>query len=317
MFHEYALDPSTLRCWADFRYLIDQFGMSQGRLISKFPSKWKKVVYDACSGIAPVERSKIEEGLRRIDLKLYAAGRDYDTDLDWIQNAVRSHINSPFRAIITAPEKATTPDCLDHSALSADTDRWQSGIPPVRRSADDMAAAAEKLLRSSSQIVFVDQHYSCMARHGRPLKAFLRYAIQGASIKRIEYHLGCGASSDWFEEKLRKQARFLGLPDEVDLVFYRWKEKPDGEEFHGRYILTELGGIRFDVGLDDSEDTPGIQTTDVAALDHATYSLRWSQHGPNSMAFEPVDSWRVTNNDVERLERFPEMIQPSPLDLRK
>lgn len=308
MFHEYALDPSALRSWADFRYLIDQFGMSQGRLISKFPSKWKKAVYEACSGIAPVERSRIEEGLRRIDQKLYASGRDYDADLDWIQNAVLSHTDRPFRAIITLPDKAATSDCLDHSSLSDETERWQPGIPPVRRSSVDMAAAAEKLLKSSAQIVFVDQYYSCMARHSRPLSAFLRYAARGASAKRLEYHLGCGSSPEWFEAGIRNQVRFLDLADEAELVFYRWKEKPGGEEFHGRYILTELGGIRFDVGLDDSEDTPGIQTTDVAALDHATYLMRWSQHRPDSKVFDFIDAWRVTNHGVERLEKFSELI---------
>jgi len=304
MFHEYALDPSTLRSWADFRYLIDQFGMSQGRLISKFPSKWKKAVYEACSGIAPVERTRIEEGLRRIDLKLYASGREYDADLDWIQNAVLSHINSPFRAIITVPENANVHGGLDHSALSDDTEKWKPGIPPVQRDADEMAGAAQKLLRSSSEIVFVDQHFSCAARHGRPLTAFLRYAAQGAAIERLEYHLGCGPSPEWFEAGLRKQARFLHLPDKTELVFYRWREKPGGEEFHGRYILTELGGIRFDVGLDDSEDNPGIQTTDVAALDHATYLMRWIQHRPDSKAFDLVDAWRVNNHGVERLSGF-------------
>ena len=304
MFHEYALDPSTLRRWDDFRYLVDQFGMSQGRLISKFPAKWKKAVYEACAGISPAERSKIEIGLRRIDVKLYASGREYISDLDWIQNAIRSNEDRPFRAIITVAEKAQIHGGLDHSSLSDMTDEWQPGILPVRRSAIDMAAAAEKLLKSSSHIVFVDQYYSCMARHGRPLSAFLRYAIKGASIKRIDYHLGCSASSGWFEEKLREQVRFLNLPEEVKMVFYRWKEKPRGEEFHGRYILTELGGIRFDVGLDDSQDTPGIQTTDVAALDHATYLLRWSQHGPNSTAFDPVDAWSLTNHGVERLSDF-------------
>jgi hypothetical protein len=29
-----------------------------------------------------------------------------------------------------------------------------------------------------------------------------------------------------------------------------WKERENGERFHARYILTDIGGVRFDAGLD-------------------------------------------------------------------
>lgn len=303
MFHEYAVDPDALRSWADFRYLIDQFGMCQGRLIAKFPSKWKRAVYEACSGIPPVERSKIEESLRRIDSKLYASGRQFDPGVDWIRNASQSNVISAFSAIITIAERVPLCGGLDHEKINDEMDAWKPGIPPVRRRAQDMADAAEMLLRSASEIVFVDQHYSCAARHGRPLAAFLNYALAGGAPKRLEYHLGDKGTAEWFSDKLLGQVKFFDLPDGLALTFYRWKERPGGEEFHARYILTDLGGIRYDVGLDESDDPDGKQTTDVSALDPETYQHRWSEYRPDSKEFDLVDAWQVMNGGLTRIFR--------------
>lgn len=308
MFHEYALDPEVLKTWPAFRYLTDQFGMSQGRLISKFPSKWKRAVYQACDQSSALDKARIEESLRRMDSKIYARGRDFDQSLEWINNAVNSHTSLPFRAIITTSERCCVSGGLDHETISDITECWKAGIPPIRRRAKEMAAAAEMLLKSSSEIVFVDQHYSCAARHGRPLAAFIKEALAGASVRRMEYHIGCSGTADWFELKLKEQARHLGLSAELPLNFYRWRERNGGEKFHARYILTELGGMRYDVGLDESDDPSGPQTTDVAALDPGTYLHRWQEYRLESSTFELADAWSVSSRGVLRI---PTCRQPS------
>ena len=44
------------------------------------------------------------------------------------------------------------------------------------------------------------------------------------------------------------------LPLGYRIEFYAWSEKPGGEDFHDRYVLTELGGIMIRAGL--SADGP-------------------------------------------------------------
>jgi hypothetical protein len=47
MFYEYALKPSLLNNWKDFRYFTEKFGIAQGRLISRYPKRWKRMVYES------------------------------------------------------------------------------------------------------------------------------------------------------------------------------------------------------------------------------------------------------------------------------
>ena len=49
MLYEFAVEPSCLDSWQTFRYLIEKFGVSHGRLISRFPKDWIRKVMENCS----------------------------------------------------------------------------------------------------------------------------------------------------------------------------------------------------------------------------------------------------------------------------
>jgi hypothetical protein len=299
MIHEFALDPGVLASWGAFRYFVDQFGVAHGRLISRFPREWKRLVYEACTGCLPVERKRIEESLRSIDKKLISTGRDYLRSRPWINNAIQSHAERPFRAILTTASHAAGSDILNAEEVTSETPRWKvdRGFP-VARQALPMADAAAALLRCSSEIVFVDQHFYCAAKHGRPLAQFLTHACSGSPLRRLEYHLNADGAADWFREELDKQRRFLNLPPGIRMGFFRWKTVDGGDNMHPRYILTEIGGVRFDYGLDEGADG---ETTDVELLSDNVYSARWAQFLPDSTAFDLVDAWIVTSATVARV----------------
>ena len=69
----------------------------------------------------------------------------------------------------------------------------------------------------------------------------------------------------------------------------RWEQIAGGERLHPRYILTEMGGISFEVGLDEGK--PG-ESTDVAILEPAILEQRRSEYQLDSPVFrraqEPI-----------------------------
>lgn len=240
----------------------------------------------------------IIEKLKTIDHKLLAAGRDYDSSKDWVPNAIASHTERPFRAIISTPEKQRGEILLDVETLSDSDKRW--AVPRgnhIARSATELATAAQTLLRCSSEIVLVDQHFSCGPRHGRPLTEFLKFAQTGSTLRRMEYHLGSEktGTAKWFKDELDKQRSFFNLNSEARIVFVRWKPLKGGENMHARFVLTERGGLRYDYGLDEGDEG---ETTDVECLDPEVYNRRWEQYHPDSGAFELVDAFIVTASGV-------------------
>ena len=93
MVYEFAVEPTLLNTWDQFRYIVEKFDVSQGRLISRFPKEWKKMVYESLNDCKEIERARIEESLRRIDHRLLNTIRSYNGEgPTWLENAEVSHI---------------------------------------------------------------------------------------------------------------------------------------------------------------------------------------------------------------------------------
>lgn len=293
MIHEFAVDPEALAGWQNFRFLVSHFGVPHGRLISRFPKEWKRMVYEACSVCPDVEKKKIELALERIDAKVFVSGRTYDRSQKWVPNAVTSHAERPFQAIITTANKAKASGLLDVEQLSETEQRWATSRGKTMfRTAANIAEAAETLFHCSSEVLLIDPHYSGTARYGKPLELLIRCACAGTPLKRFEYHLAAKEiPGDFFRGDLEGQRPYLKIPVGHKLVFVRWRQIDDSEGMHPRYVLTERGGIRIEHGLDEGE--PG-DTSDVECLPESIYSQRWAQFHPDAGVYQLVDAWIMT-----------------------
>jgi len=284
LIHEFAIEPSALASKQNARYLLDGMGISKGRVISRFPKKWFRLVMAACKDCADVEKKYIESRLAELakgntEQKVLRFAREcLNPDREWIDNALGSHMSKPFRAIITKTlaieEVGLIAGELDEreSKWSVDT---QQQIPYT---AKDMAIASSVLLAHSSEIIFVDPYFCFDQQHLKPLNEFLKF-VPMEKVERIEYHY---AQKNKLDRQQLKQLRNNNWSKYVDcngdgkIEFYRWSEKSGGagEKFHARYILTDIGGITYDHGLGVSSETG---TMNVSILDYNLYKERWEQ----------------------------------------
>jgi hypothetical protein len=75
------------------------------------------------------------------------------------------------------------------------------------------------------------------------------------------------------------------LPAGASLEVVSWREKNGGAKFHNRFVLTELGGVSFGVGLDQQENGTG-QTDDLNRMPEEQRQYRWNQYFGSEPAFE-------------------------------
>ena len=272
MLHEFALDPEVMTTWQTVQLLSHLFGVEYGRLISTFPGKWKREVYTACGrrpDLRDIEKARIVEKIKQLDPKLILTGRPYTPTKSWLENAESEHGDRPFRAVISDNNPKKHSFILNSSDLDEKLELWN--VPreeKVSRDARAMASCVTLLFQMSRSILFVDPHFKPdAARFRRPLIEFLKVASQASSragrpFDRIEYHLAKACDISFFIDVCR-QTLLTHIPSGCDITFFRWTPRKPGEDLHPRYILTDVGGIRFERGLDDGE--PG-ETTDVGLL---------------------------------------------------
>lgn len=300
---EYAIEPQALSTWERFRYVADLCGVPTGRLIADFPNNWCRAVLDAAADIPPVAKSRVIERLKHLKRSaVIDLGRDFDSTQSWQTNALASHEQIEFKAIIASHPESS--GLLDIALLDSSDAAWRvSRELAVPRTATDLGLAASYLLMMADRVIFVDPYFSPEDRRCRkPLMQFLEHTA--LPVSRLEFHL-CSrnsGSADHFLDMLRTRLlpdlnRIPDFRNDQPFFFIRWNELPsgDGEAVHPRYILTDKGGLRFEHGLAESGDN---ETTDVSLLDVSLYEKRLAQYGPDSACFEFADGWCIQNGRI-------------------
>ena len=158
----------------------------------------------------------------------------------------------------------------------------------VPRVAREMAACVAPLLRVCKEVLFIDPHFGPEnPRHRRPLEEFLAVILKGRDgvpPTRIEIHTSDEAKALFFKDECEQRLPDI-IPEGMSVRLVRWRQREGGEKLHNRFILTDRGGVRFGVGLDDGEDG---ETDEVELLGEATYQFRWAQY-TSDPAFDFVD----------------------------
>ena len=292
MIFEFALDPCVLSNWQSFRYFYESFGVDQGRLISRFPKRWKRMVYEACGTCQEIEKKKIEERLIQIDKKLLKNNRKYNSSQSWLINAKNQHNICPFRAIIADSNPDKSDYIIIADEVNDDVSLWhinrQNKIP---RKAENMANCVLLLFRISKEIIFVDPHFAPeMNRYRRTFKRFIELANNECqNPMRIEFHLEEKSDKNFFSEECKKEIQPL-IPKGIKISFIRWKQIEGSESLHPRFILTNRGGIHFDYGLDDGSEG---ETTLVSLLEDQLYQSTWKDFQKETSPFEFVDELNI------------------------
>jgi len=274
MFKEIAIEPAAIvGSYRDFAYIIEKFGVHEGRLIAAFPSKWKRFVFHAAQERlhGKVELARLEVRLRALkDDMFYWRGRSGDgCAQDWLGTAIAEHARVPFDAII-----AVAPSLVGGVVAADDLDGLHACLQPNRqwhidRDASVMALCCEPLLSSARHIKLIDPHFDLsQARFRRPFLEFLKCARPGT---RVDVFRGDNHGADFAAQRLTETLDAI-QPDGIQVqVFFQPQDT-----MHNRFVLTEAGGVYFLTGLDD-KGNGDLSTDEVGVLDPDVWAIQWGR----------------------------------------
>jgi hypothetical protein len=313
MIYEYAVEPACLADWENFRYLTENFGVSHGRLVSKFPSDWAKRVIEEINANkhSYIEGQQWIEELKRLKKHaLIRSSRSYDGSREWVENALYQHEKGkPFHAIIVKDSSELPQYVLEVKRLSNSIPKWKTRRESrILRTAKELGKAVFLLLRMSNQIFFVDKLFAEQMTNNDNDRwlTTLSHFIHLATVNRdkppvFEYHSEGKILSlpemNEFKISCRNHLAKL-LPLGTNLKLKLWTEWCSGKDFfHGRYILTDRGGVRIDWGLDQSKyGEKTEQRTDVTLLDEDMWKETWELFQADAKSFQFLDCIEINGN---------------------
>ena len=258
---EFAIEPRVMATWQHFRELWEDFGAGQGRLISKYPVLWKSKVDELARQFStPVQAAAISSKIRRDEHKFLVTGRTYSGTDGWLVNALSQMAAHPFHAVIAYENPAGATGVLLAGEFDKDEPPYKVVLEDfVPRKARDLAGCAGLLLEHCEELQFVDPHFDPSEPRFRNTFEAMLHPCNTGSLKVLEIHR---EKPNPFipgiqQAKYRRQLELL-VPANTTLRVYFWSQNPGGLGLHPRFLLTDLGGIHFENGLDEGE--PGEAT---------------------------------------------------------
>lgn len=286
MIKEFAIQPEALvGSFRDFRYLIEKFGVGQGRLISGFPSKWTKLVYEALSSQQLSEQEKhaiasyLKSKLVQPDLVYPSRRPGGDGSKSWTVRAIEASKLIPFDGIITTEAAENQSNILSPNFLTEFDPRFASSHNlKVDRTADSLVGCIDLLIQACQTIKLIDPHLDpTKSRFRRVLQRVVDTVLASQRSTEIEIYRSYDGDIDksnllsFFKDWLPKISRGL-------VVFRVYLLSEDSVRMHNRFILTNIGGAMYGTGLDDWDDKLPRAQEDVVLLDHREFALKWSEY---------------------------------------
>jgi len=296
MVYEYAIEPALAVAWCRknpdvFQYFYESFGIGTSRIMSEFPKfkKWNRQFKQAMVGANDFERLRSTELFKRLnETRIRRDGYEYDGNVPWLKNAEVEDIRFGFHAIMALENPnnrtkvLTSEKVYNHSLWKLE----EQDLCP--RKADDMAQLISALISNCSEVHFIDQYFwPEELEYRRPLEAFLKVIAIKKGCRPPLLKIVVHTSDKAIKKDFRKdcQEKLPGIiPAGMLVTLQRWKKREGGKSLHGRYILTDVGGIRVEPGI--REGNAG-EDFEVDLLKRNLYEKLWNDYIEHP-AFDPV-----------------------------
>lgn len=303
MIHEYAIEPGLVAMWGNlenYRYFAEKFGVGQQRIMSEYPKfkNWRRQVLMAATGKDGMELQRITALIKILsEIMIVRNMAIYDGTISWLENAEKEDERLPFHAILASSNPSENSRVLSEKTLGTSYNlKWNAKKQIIiPRKANEMAVVLSVMLRNCNTAIFVDPYFLLPGNQThkweKTFGAFFKELSKNRSISsqsqfRVEVHASAevhkAPSSDFFKNQcIRCMSGYI--PDGLSVCFKRWNQKPGGKKLHDRYILTDLGGVDFSIGLDEGFEGEDQKLT---LMERGIYNDIWSRYASNHPAFD-------------------------------
>ena len=191
MLYEYAIEPELVATWGDRRagrYFADKFGLGSPRIVSRYPKRWKKLVWNAWerleTGNNEIDHARMTELIEQLSEAMVrrtnAVGNPDET---WLNNTTEEHQRVPFHAILARRNSTGHAGILAADDLDERTPLWTAprGVT-ISRNAAAIAGAVGNMLRIATDITFIDPYF---APHHRRFRNVMEACLKACLYERV------------------------------------------------------------------------------------------------------------------------------------
>lgn len=283
MNERFAAEPSSCESAKELQSLMGSFGPEAARYLLVFPANWRELILEHFSSVGQVELECVKTVLRRALEKMQVVpdkSIPYDKGRDWVENAL-SMVEKPtsrLHGVIFSRERPQN----HHRAFTMDTlDLPKTAEERIEATPQEITRVCKILLEYSSDVLLIDPYLNPLNRsYEKVLPKLMRVIAESTSCQRVEMWARYksvidrpGNKSD-LERALTSLRKESGLSPKRKLEMILVDDE-SGERMHGRYLLTNKGGVRLDQGFQSLSRSHKSHKMDVSPIGRVLIDELW------------------------------------------
>ena len=298
---EYAIEPSLFANYYLGNEILSGLGYEHGRIVGAIPKKWTRAVRNYALSHTEMQQAKLVERLNDLKHAIVPRNHPYDGSRPWRDQALEYHQALPFDGVLLEGP-GSVPGCIDTTLGLGGQQLWAHGRQiSIPRTSAPLAQALRPLLCTALEVIIVDAYFNpsvavAQSKWLRPLQAVAAQLPTDGRVTRFEVHALSSRSDPWpaglFVQHCRNNIA-SALPKGISLDAMLWKERNGGLQFHERLIVTNVGGVVVDPGIDDGN--PG-ETYVLRLLSRHEVPDCLARFIPNTAPYDLIDQQRVTGS---------------------
>ena len=320
MIKEIAVDPeliielskNTNRAWR--KLIASRFGINTGILKSRYPENWNKNFRRAfeSSSLKDLEKKAAEELFSLITkFQIKRSDANWVGDNSWLKNSLVEHDRMPFKAIACKKDiyqtgKDVIVDFDDvRNGDSDNIDLLNNDYKArVTRNNSDLTDILVDSFYHAKKLIIIDAFFDPFKRdYTVPLLELINGLTEKKKTEHYPEILIIKRDGDGrqVEGPLRREV-LPQLPRALKLKFFVYDEKPRKEEFHNRYILSDIGGIVIDPGFARNMDPVSTDNYDVNLMNSSQFLdiMRIYIDNPD-LNFTVTEEYILENHVLDRI----------------
>lgn len=255
MWKEFAVEPQALADYHHLRYVVEKFGYGKGRLLSRFPKDWQKLVFDEMDrgNMLDIQRMKVVALLQKLKGDgLVSFGRTYESSSSWIDNARREHSRKPFEGMISATPQSgffAVDEFKDDDLLASLSVR-------VHATPQRLCEQMRLLLETEQALVFIDNYWRFGERRCQIVLARMFEIARQGKCRRFVFvsRQGEKAESGSFIRHAVERKFSSALEDGFSIESVQIDDSDTPDRIHARYVIGRNAGLRYDKGFGAQPD---------------------------------------------------------------
>ena len=280
----FVLEPKGFSTELELKMVLARFGSYSGRYLARYPHSIQEHIKRGMNGLGELQLKRMGSILRSADeagVFQLLKNLSWKDSLPWYDNAIQTVRNKATNGLVAFNLETDETALIYHVNEVAE---WGPAEERILGTKEEYVRVSRTLLLTSPEIYFVDPYINPLkSSYYETMLAYLTLIAENRKCSKIcffarESNVIGSEPTDVIIKAIREKLLELNRRAKITgktIQFSLARDEREDFKMHGRYLLTQRGGLQLDQGF---QQLPKGRRVDVSPISKNRLDELWSSY---------------------------------------